>query len=93
MLATFGLDRLEAGLAVEAVAADAVDDLLVRATSEQGRASGARADAAAHDVLPLKAPPLRGRPVPQWSSVLPVRGYPSHRPNPLFQPPRQIDRV
>jgi hypothetical protein len=93
MLATFGLDRLEAGLDEGTVSQTDVADIL-----EQAKAESARTPVWTHDTGPLNTLPLRepwrdecplGEPAPG----LPTRVYVHHRVNPQFQGTRQPDRV
>ena len=93
MLATFGLDRLEASLHVDAAPSDGVDELV-----EQAKVEPVRRPQPVPDTGPLRA--LRHREVSgdhyafaQSEAYLPTRDYAHHTPNPQFQPTRQADRV
>jgi hypothetical protein len=93
MLATFGLDRLEAGLDEGTVSQTDVAEIL-----EQAKADSARMPIAAYDTGPLSTLPLREArydecPLAEPASGLPTRVYVHHRPNPQFQATRQPDRV
>jgi hypothetical protein len=93
MLATFGLDRLEAGLEEGTVSPTDVAEIL-----EQAKADSARIPFAIHDTGPLGTLPLRESrydecPLIEPSPGLPTRVYVHHRANPQFQGTRQPDRV
>lgn len=93
MLATFGLDRLEAGLDEGTVSQTDVAEIL-----EQAKADSARMPFATHDTRPLSTLPLREArydecPLAEPAPGLPTRVYAHHRPNPQFQATRQADRV
>ena len=93
MLATFGLDRLEASLHVDAAPSDDVDELV-----EQAKVESVRRPQAVPDTGPLRA--LRHREMSgdhyafaESEAYLPTLDYARHAPNPQFQPTRQADRV
>jgi hypothetical protein len=93
MLATFGLDRLEAGLDDGTVSPTDVAEIL-----EQAKADSARKPFAFHDTGPLNTLPLREPwrdecPLAEPAPGLPTRVYVHHRANPQFQATRQPDRV
>jgi hypothetical protein len=97
MLATFGLDRLEAGLDEGTVSPTDVAEIL-----EQAKADSARIPFPIHDTGPLATLPLResrydecplADPSPGPARALPTRVYVHHRANPQFQGTRQADRV
>jgi hypothetical protein len=93
MLATFGLDRLEAGLDDGTVSPTDVAEIL-----EQAKADSARKPFAHHDTGPLNTLPLREPwrdecPLAEPAPGLPTRVYVHHRANPQFQATRQPDRV
>jgi hypothetical protein len=93
MLATFGLDRLEAGLDEGTVSQTDVAEIL-----EQAKADSARTPFGIHDTGPLNTLPLREPwreecPLAEPTVGLPTRVYVHHRPNPQFQQTRQADRV
>jgi hypothetical protein len=93
MLATFGLDRLEAGLDEGTVSQTDVAEIL-----EQAKADSARMPFAPFDTGPLHTLPLREAqydeiPLAEPTPGLPTRVYVRHRANPQFQQTRQADRV
>lgn len=93
MLATFGLDRLEAGLSDEAVSADDVAEFL-----QQARAESVRRAVPVPKLEPPTTPTQRDRrflsdPRTDFGPTLPTRVYVHHGANPQFQPTRQADRV
>jgi hypothetical protein len=93
MLATFGLDRLEAGLDDGTVSETDVTALL-----EQAKADSVRRPLAVRDINPPDTLPLRESLPERYGSVdsgsgLPTRVYVHQRSNPQFQPTRQADRV
>ena len=93
MLATFGLDRLEAGLTDDTVSADDVTELL-----EQARAESARRPIPVPDPGPPGALPHREAHHDRYVAAhaepyLPTRVYVHQASNPQFQPTRQADRV
>jgi hypothetical protein len=93
MLATFGLDRLEAGLDEGTVSPTDVAEIL-----EQAKAESARKPSPVHDTGPLHTLPLREArydecPLAELPPGLPTRVYVHHRANPQFQGTRQPDRV
>ena len=96
MLATFGLDRLEAGLAGGSVSTDDVDEYLEHAKAESLRRPLRPEPVPLADFgepLPLREPRYDGYALPHSVSGLPTRVYVQHRVNPQFQPTRQADRV
>jgi hypothetical protein len=78
MVATFGLERLESGLARDTVSAADVDDFLEHAGASRQR----------HRPEPVETLPTR-----MAAPSLPTRVVIPHRPNPQFQPPRHVNRV
>jgi fermentation-respiration switch protein FrsA (DUF1100 family) len=89
MLATFGLDRLEAGLDTDTISAEDVAAVL-----EQAKADCAKTPILAEldledDFDPRFDEYLATKPVPG----LPARIYVHHGGNPEFRPTRQPDRV
>ncbi|WP_276026811.1 hypothetical protein [Mycolicibacterium litorale] len=78
MVATFGLERLESGLARDTVTTDDVDDFLQQA----------EADRQQHRREPAGTLPTR-----MATEGLPTRVYIPHRPNPQFQQTRHVNRV
>jgi hypothetical protein len=93
MLATFGLDRLEAGLEDGTVSQSDVAEML-----EHVKVDSARKPLAIHDTGPLNTLPLREPwrdecPLAEPAPGLPARVYVHHRANPQFQATRQADRV
>jgi hypothetical protein len=101
MLATFGLDRLEASLDGDTVSPEDVAAVL-----EQAKADCARPPARADDHIVDDAydtydswlehrasPAADHRPIAESERALPTRIYVHHGSNPEFQPTRQADRV
>jgi hypothetical protein len=89
MLATFGLDRLEAGLDSDTVSADDVAAVL-----EQAKADCAKTPIRANH----EAPDDFDLPLDTYLATKPVTGLPAriyihHGGNPEFRPTRQPDRV
>lgn len=99
MLATFGLDRLEAGLSDGTASSLEVADLLEQAQADSARRAQARTETAQERTPPpVPALPLRETRwdtyfTPEPEPCLPTRVYVQHRPNPQFQQTRQADRV
>jgi hypothetical protein len=96
MLATFGLDRLEAGLDDSTVSNDDVDEFLEQAKAEsvrKPRNSLVRRDTGLQDTLPLRETRWNTYAAVDSEPCLPTRVYVHHRPNPQFQPTRHADRV
>ena len=93
MLATFGLDRLEAGLDEGTVSRTDVDEILAQAKADTSRMPLAAYDTGPPNTLPLREPRHDERPLAEPASDLPTRVYVHHRPNPQFQPTRQPYRV
>jgi len=89
MLATFGLDRLEAGLDTDTVSADDVAAVLEQAKADCAKTPIRVAHEASDDFdLPLDTY-LATKP----ATGLPARIYIHHGTNPEFRPTRQPDRV
>ncbi len=93
MLATFGLDRLEAGLDGDTVSPTDVAALLEQAKADSARKALAIADITPPGTLPLRETRPETHPAAERTSGLPTRVYVHHRPNTQFQPTRQADRV
>jgi hypothetical protein len=93
MLATFGLDRLEASLADDTVSADDVAEILEQAKVESVRRPIAVPAGEPNGTLPHREVPYRGYAAAGLETSLPTRVYLPHRSNPEFQPTRQPDRV
>lgn len=96
MLATFGLDRLEASLEPAAVSPTELDELLEHAKAESVRRPPRpepQPVAAFQEPLPLRETCHDSYAAAQSASGLPTRVYIPHRANPQFQPTRQADRV
>jgi hypothetical protein len=93
MLATLGLDRLEAGLTEGTVSPDDVPAVLARAKADLVRKPLAIRDTTPPGTLPLRETWLDGYATTDSDSGLPTRIYVHHRSNPQFQPTRQADRV
>jgi hypothetical protein len=89
MLATFGLDRLEAGLDTDTISADDVAAVLEQAKADCAKAPIPVNHDPADDFDPRFDDYLATRPV----SGLPARIYVHHGGNPEFRPTRQPDRV
>jgi hypothetical protein len=93
MLATFGLDRLEANLDGDTVSPEDVAALVEQAKADCARPAARPDDHIIDDAYDtydtwLDEPPLAERP-----SDLPSRIYVHHGGNPEFRPTRQADRV
>jgi hypothetical protein len=93
MLATFGLDRLEADLGDRSVTTTDLDPLLEHAKADSARKPLTLLDTNPHDPLPLQETHPCTTASSESTSGLPARVYVHHRPNPQFQPTRQADRV
>jgi len=93
MLATFGLDRLEAGLDDGTVSSKDVTAMLEHAEADSVRKPVAIHDATSPDTLPLRETRPHKYAKPEPEPCLPTRVYVHHRANPQFQATRQADRV
>jgi hypothetical protein len=104
MLATFGLDRLEAGLVDDAVSPADVAAALDRARADCAKPPTARdddledaGDDVDDDVDYEDFEPFSGRfteyAMSDAGSIVPARIYVHHRTNPEFRPTRHADRV
>jgi hypothetical protein len=93
MLATFGLDRLEAGLADDTVSETDVTALLEQAKADSVRRPLGVRDTTLPDTLPLRESLPERYASADSGAGLPTRVYVHHRSNPQFQPTRQADRV
>jgi hypothetical protein len=93
MLATFGLDRLEAGLEDGTVSPTDVAEILEQAKADSARKPFAPRDTGPLNTLPLREPWRDECPLAEPPPGLPTRVYVHHRANPQFQATRQADRV
>jgi hypothetical protein len=89
MLATFGLDRLEAGLDTDTISPDDVAAVLEQARADCAKMPMPAELEPADDFDPRFDAYLATKPV----SGLPARIYVHHGGNPEFRPTRQPDRV
>ena len=89
MLATFGLDRLEAGLDTDTVSQKDVAAVLEQAKADCAKSPILAGIDPADDFDPRFDEYLATKPV----SGLPARIYVHHGSNPEFRPTRQPDRV
>jgi hypothetical protein len=89
MLATFGLDRLEAGLDSDTISAEDVVAVLEQAKADCARTPTRVDDDPSDDFDPRFDDYLATKPVPG----LPARIYVHHGSNPEFRQTRQPDRV
>ena len=93
MLATFGLDRLEAGLVDGTVSPDDVNALLEQAKADSLRTPPVPRDSTLPGTLPLRETRLDAYALAESTTGLPTRVYVHQRANPQFQTTRQPDRV
>lgn len=93
MLATFGLDRLEASLGEDATPDDDVAELIEQAKVESVRRPITVPDLGPPGTLPHREAPYDSYPSAESGAGLPTRVYVHQRSNPQFQPTRQADRV
>lgn len=93
MLATFGLDRIEAGLTDDTVSADDVAELLEQARVESVRRPITVPDSGPPGTLPHRDARYAHHVVAQPEPYLPTSVYAHHAPIQSFQPTRQADRV
>jgi hypothetical protein len=97
MLATFGLERLEAGLRRDTVSATDVAEFLEQAEADDvntlAREGMSHALDSLHQRLHERESTMSGSTVGASTSNLPTRLYVHHRPNPEFQPTRHANRV
>ena len=93
MLATFGLDRIEARLADDAEPEDDLTALLELVKAEAPRRPLTAPDAGPPGTLPHREVRCDPYAVAQSEAYLPTRVYVHHSANPQFQPTRQADRV
>jgi hypothetical protein len=89
MLATFGLDRLEAGLDTNTISPEDVAAVLEQAKADCAKTPIQAGHEPADDFDPRFDSYLATKPV----SGLPARIYVHHGGNPEFRPTRQPDRV
>lgn len=97
MLATFGLERLEAALAQDPDEAAEVPEFVQQAETERAKvlaleAAHRETDAEQH-LSQDRSSAAQRYAVGFDGPSLPTRAYVHHRPNPQFQAPRQADRV
>ncbi|KUI33126.1 hypothetical protein AU196_12570 [Mycobacterium sp. IS-1742] len=97
MVATFGLERLESGLARNTVSVADVDDFLQQADSgDVGRLArdgmGPALDGM-HRRHQNRLEPAETLPTRTTAADMPPRVLIPHRPNPQFQPTRRANRV
>ena len=93
MLATFGLDRLEASLTGDEQVDDDVAELIEQARVEPPRRPVAVPDLGPPDTLPHRELQYSRRPASDAHEGLPTRVYVHAAANPQFRPTRQADRV
>jgi hypothetical protein len=93
MLATFGLDRLEASLGVDTVSPEDVAAVLEQAKADCARPPARADDHIVDDAYDTYDNWLDHRPIAESERALPTRIYVHHGSNPEFQPTRQADRV
>lgn len=97
MLATFGLERLEAALARDPDATADVPEFVQQAESERAKSLAQEAvyreTDAQHHLSQDRSSAAQSYAVGFDGPSLPTRAYVHHRPNPQFQAPRQADRV
>lgn len=91
MLATFGLERLEAALTRDSVSAADVAEILHKAGAPDPRLT----DAAPRRTpeLPTREPIVEPFPIGTEDTLLPTRVYVHHGSNPQFRPTRHANRV
>jgi hypothetical protein len=93
MLATFGLDRLEASLDGDTVSPEDVAAVLEQAKADCARPPARADDHIVDDAYDTYDSWLEHRASPAADQALPTRIYVHHGSNPEFQPTRQADRV
>ena len=93
MLATFGLDRLEASLDGDTVSPDDVAALVEQAKADCARPPARPDDHIVDDAYDTYDTWLEHRASSAADAGLPTRIYVHHGSNPEFQPTRQADRV
>ncbi|MDT5328254.1 MAG: hypothetical protein QOF25_5406 [Mycobacterium sp.] len=93
MLATFGLDRLEASLDGDTVSPEDVAAVLEQAKADCARPPARADDHIVDDAYDTYDSWLEHRASPAADRALPTRIYVHHGSNPEFQPTRQADRV
>jgi hypothetical protein len=93
MLATFGLSRLEVGLAEDTVSADDVTELLEQAKVESVRRPVPVLEAGPPGTLPHREIRYPDYATASTGAGLPTRVYVHAASNPQFRPTRQADRV
>jgi hypothetical protein len=97
ILATFGLDRLEAGLDDNTISAEDIDAVLEQAKADCAKLEPRRANTQvyedadeARDVFVFA---YEEHALAEPARVLPVRAFVRHTPNPEFLPTREAHRV
>lgn len=97
MVATFGLERLESGLARDTVSASDVDDFLLQADSDDVGRLAREGMGPAIDGMQRRQQnrlePVETLPTRTTGADLPARVHIPHRPNPQVQPTRHPNRV
>lgn len=93
MLATFGLDRLEASLEGDTVSPDDVQAVLEQAKADCARPPTRPDDHIVDDAYDTYETWLEHRALPASERVLSTRIYIHHGSNPEFRATRQADRV
>jgi hypothetical protein len=93
MLATFGLDRLEASLIDDESLDDGVAELIEQAKVDPVRRPTAVPDHGPSETLPHRELRYSGHPDSGPDTGLPTRVYVHAASNPQFRPTRQADRV
>jgi hypothetical protein len=93
MLATFGLDRLEASLDGDTVSPDDVAALVEQAKADCARPPAQPDDHIVDEAYDTYDTWLEHRAPAEADRDLPTRIYVRHGSNPEFQPTRQADRV
>ena len=93
MLATFGLDRLEASLHCETISADDVTAALEQAKADVARRPPQPDDHIVDEAYETYDTWLEHRALAETPPGLPTRIYVHHRSNPEFLPTRHADRV
>jgi hypothetical protein len=93
MLATFGLDRLEAGLDGDTVSPEDIAAVLEQAKADCARPPVRPDDHIVDDAYDTYETWLEHRASPASGAMLPTRIYIHHGSNPEFRGTRQADRV
>ncbi|WP_371287074.1 hypothetical protein [Mycobacterium sp. PS03-16] len=93
MLATFALERLEAGLSRDTVSTSDVDDFLERSGARAVREKTPVASGAGHRPLHDRFDPVEALPTRAADTPLPTHIYIPHQPNTQFHATRHPDPV